>query len=82
MAILWLRKNAVNRKSNLLNFYFYKKYAPYTVMFFEAKSVIINSSHFQSDYVQALFCLQLRILNSSHTYTLMVISLYDIFQQF
>jgi len=31
-------------------------------MLFEEKSVIISSSQCQSDYVQALFCLQLNIL--------------------
>lgn len=75
-------KYAVNRKANFLHFYFYKKSALYTVILFEAKSVIISNSQFQSDCVQALFCLQLNILYSSHTYTLMVISLYDSFQQF
>ena len=55
-------KYAVNRKANFLKFYFYKKSTPYTDMLFEAKSVIISSSQFQSDYVQALFCLQLNIL--------------------
>lgn len=54
-------KYAVNRKANFLKFHFYKKSAPYTDMF-EAKSVIISSSQFQSDDVQALFCLQLNIL--------------------
>jgi len=55
-------KHAVNRKVNFLNLYFYKKSAPYTVMLFEAKRVVISNEQFQSDYVQALFCLQLNIL--------------------
>jgi hypothetical protein len=47
------------KNTQLFKFYFYKKSAPYTVMLFEG---IISSSLFQSDYVQALFCLQLNIL--------------------